>query len=296
MVAAPLTGFNPDGTVNLAIIPRYAEMLKANGMTGVFINGTTGEGMSLTNEERRVVAKRWVEAANGLRVIIHVGHACQADSQELAVHALKIGADGMAEIGPIFFRPQTIEALVEYTAVTAASAPELPYYYYHMPSMNQVLFPIHEYLNLAGEVIPNLAGIKFTHDDITDFDQCIKHADGKFDMLFGRDEFLLDGLKAGAIGAVGSTYNIMSRLYLELIKAFQNNDLKRAEELQKISADICKCLHNSGGFGSGLKYIMRIIGIELGYMRRPQTNLSKHEGEELGASLEALGLFKYLNQ
>jgi len=143
LIAAPLTGYRDDGTINLDVIPPYAEMLQANGVAGVFVNGTTGEGFSLTLSERRALAERWVQAApNGFRVIIHVGHTCQAESRALVVHAADIGAAAVGEIGPIFFRPASVEALVDYCAETAAAAPNLPYYYYHMPSMNQVLFPM----------------------------------------------------------------------------------------------------------------------------------------------------------
>ena len=93
-IAAPLTGFNPDGSVNLEIIPRYAEMLNSNGITGVFVNGTTGEGLYLTLEERRVLARQWVESApEDLLVIIHVGYTSQNESQALAVPKQLVDAE-----------------------------------------------------------------------------------------------------------------------------------------------------------------------------------------------------------
>jgi N-acetylneuraminate lyase len=295
-IAAPLTGFHADGSVNLDIVPRYADMLIAAGVVGVFVNGTTGEGLSLTLEERRALASQWVKAASGnLRVIVHVGHTCQRDSQSLAVHAADIGAHCVAEIGPVFFRPASIEALVEYAAATAACVPDLPYYYYHIPCMNQVLFPMAGFLELADTAIPNLAGIKYTHDDFQDCKACMACGDGKYDILFGRDEFLIQGLEAGARGAVGSTYNVMVPLYLELVKSFQAGDLERAQQLQEISAVTCRILQDTGGFGSGLKAVMRKMGFDLGGMRRPQLNLSGDKVRRLASDLEDAGIFKYLN-
>lgn len=97
-IAAPLTGYNPDGTVNLDIIPRYAKMLSENGVAGVFVNGTTGEGMSLTFEERQELALCWVNTAPpDLKVIIHVGYTNQTESQAHAIHANEIGADCIGE-------------------------------------------------------------------------------------------------------------------------------------------------------------------------------------------------------
>lgn len=297
LIAAPLTGYYPDGSVNLDAPARYAKMLHANGVAGAFVNGTTGEGMSLTVKERRDLAECWVDAApDGFRVIIHVGHICQTESQDMAAHAMEIGAYGIGEMGPVFFRPSNVEALVDYAAVTAASAPETPYYYYHMPSMNQVLFPMVEFLDIASSAIPNLAGIKYTYEDLADYGRCVAFDGGKYDILFGRDEILFDGLKLGAQGAVGSTYNAIAGLYHDLRKAFHAGDLDEARRLQSISADTCRILYETGCFGSALKAVMRTIGLDLGGMRRPQLNLSDGAVKQLETSLQQTGVLEYLNE
>jgi len=253
--------------------------------------------MSLTIDERKSLAEQWVESApEGFRIIIHVGHTCQKDSRILAVHAAEIGAAAVGEIGPVFFKPYTVEALVDYTAATAAAVPDLPYYYYHMPAMNNVLFPMIEFLRIADSAIPNLAGIKYTHNDIADYEQCVKFLDGKYNIFFGRDEFLIEGLKAGAIGAVGSTFNIMGALYHQLVKSFREGDFEEAQRLQAVSSDTCKLLYETGGFGSALKAVMRMIGIELGGMRRPQVNLSNDKIKKLESSLKESDVFKFLNK
>ena len=60
LIAAPMTGFNPDGSVNLDIVKSYASMLNTNGISGVFVNGTTGQGLTLSVEERNALAEYWV--------------------------------------------------------------------------------------------------------------------------------------------------------------------------------------------------------------------------------------------
>jgi N-acetylneuraminate lyase len=263
----------------------------------VFVNGTTGEGPSLTFEERKALAGRWVESTLGeMRVIVHVGYIDHASSQALAKHAAEIGADGIGEIGPPKLNSDYIEALVEYTAKTAAASPELPYYYYHMPSVNNLYFSMTEFLTLAGKTIPNLAGIKYTHSDIAEFKQCVDYLNGKYDIFFGRDEHLIDGLKAGAQRALGSTYNIMAELYNQLINAFYSGDLETASRLQDISADTCRLLYESGSFGFGLKTILRKIGLDLGGVRQPLINLSQKEVGNLEAALQNTGITSYLNK
>ena len=296
LIAASLTGFHPDGSVNLECIPAYAAMLHRNGVVGVFVNGTTGEGASLTFDARRALAEKWVESApKDLLVIIHVGYADPETSQALAIHAADIGAAAIGEIGPMQNRPGNVQKLVEYASATAVSVPRLPYYYYHMPSINGLSFPMIEFLQCADDMIPNLAGIKYTHDDIDDYQRCKEFMNSKYDILFGRDEYLIDGLKAGAIGAVGSTYNILAPLYNELIKAFCAGDIQTVQRLQKISADTCRFLYETGSFGAGLKTVMRMIGPELGGMRPPQQNLSKESTEKLENYVKESGLLNFLN-
>jgi len=297
LVAASLTGFYPDGSINLECIPAYAAMLHRNGIKGVFVNGTTGEGASLMFDERRVLAEKWVESApEDLLVIIHVGYADQTTSLALATHAVDIGAHAIGEIGPTQNCPDSVQTLLEYVAATAASAPRLPYYYYHMPSVNGLSFPMIEFLQRADDMIPNLAGIKYTHDDIGDYQRCKEFRNGKYNILFGRDEYLIEGLKAGAKSAVGSTYNIMAPLYHQLVRAYYTGDMKTAQHLQKISADSCRFLYKTGSFVAGLKTAMRMIGPDLGGMRSAQKNLSKESTEKLEHYVKKSGLVDFLNR
>lgn len=297
LVAASLTGFHPDGSVNLEIIPAYADMLSKNGAAGVFVNGTTGEGDKLTFNERRALAEKWVSSApRELRVIIHVGYTDSEISLALAVHAADIGADAIGEIGPKENRIDDVSKLADYTAKTASVVPHLPYYYYHMPSVNSLFFPMIEFLQKVDDIIPNLNGIKFTHNDINDYQNCIEFQDNKYDILFGRDEYLLDGLKVGAKGAVGSTYNVFTPLYNELIKAYRLGDYQVAQQLQKMSADCCQFIYSTGNFGAGLKTIMRMIGFDLGKMRHPRLQISSQSKEELETYIKESGLMDFLNR
>src|SRR5205807_2595704 len=100
------------------------------------------------------------------------GHPSLPESRALAAHAQKIGAFAFAAVGPTFFRASNVEQLVEYNVQVAAGAPDLPFYYYHMPAMAGADVPIFDFLKLASKRIPNLAGIKFTHENLMDYSRC----------------------------------------------------------------------------------------------------------------------------
>jgi len=298
LISAPFTAMNPDCSVNLEVIERQAKFLDNNGVEGAFICGTTGESMSLTTRERTDIAARWADVApDGLKVIVHVGDTCLEDCKTLAAHSQEIGAWGIGAMAPCFFRPNDVGDLVDFSAQIAASAPSLPFYYYHMPSMTHVNFPMISFLEQASDKIPNLAGIKYTYEDLMDFQLCLGFEDGRFDILYGRDETLICGLSLGVCGAVGSTYNFASPLYNKLIEAFESGDLAGARKLQKKAVDLIQLiLHSPGSFHAVCKSIMTMLGIDCGPVRSPLANITPIQYETLKTELEGNGFFKYGSQ
>jgi len=296
LMAAPFTPINDDGSVNLEMIEKLAGSLIDNGVRGAFICGTTGEGMSLTVEERMRVAERWVEVArDDLVIIVHVGHTCLSDCKALAAHAQRIGAHAVSTSAPSFFKPSNVEDLVSFCAQVASAAPETPFYYYHIPSMTGVNLPVVEFLKLGAERIPNLEGVKFTHEDLMDFGLCVDLYDGRFNMLFGRDEILLPALSLGAAGAVGTTYNFAAPLYQGIIKAFDSGDMISARREQVRAQKMVSILLKYGGLPAG-KAIMRMIGLDCGGVRPPLRDLSKGERDDLAAELQQIGFFDYCSK
>ncbi|MEG2850003.1 MAG: dihydrodipicolinate synthase family protein, partial [Bacteroidales bacterium] len=115
LIDAPFTPFYENGDVNLEPIEQYAHMLKANGLKGVFINGSSGEGYMLTPEERMMLAEKWVAVSpKDFKIIVHVGSCCVKESKALAEHAQKIGAWGIGAMAPPFPKIGRIEELAEY--------------------------------------------------------------------------------------------------------------------------------------------------------------------------------------
>ncbi len=296
-VAAPLTAFHADGSVNLDIVPAYASFLHTNGVVGAFVNGTTGEGLSLTLGERLALAEQWVQAApTGFKVIVHVSHTCTLSKEELSRHAVRIGADGIGEMGPLFYRPGTVEDLVHHSALTAAQVPDMPYYYYHIPSMSGVCFAMVDFLRAAAPRIPNLTGIKYTHEDLVDYKQCRAFREQQYDILYGRDETFLCALALGGQGAVGSTYNIMAPLYVRLRQAFAGGALAEAARLQQVSMCIIEALVETTCFNAALKEVMKLIGLNLGGVRSPLKDLDQEALTRLQRRLKEHDFQTYMNK
>jgi N-acetylneuraminate lyase len=298
LIAAPFTAFHADGEVNLNLIEKQAESLHRNGVQGVFVCGTTGEGHSLTVAERIEIAQRWVEvAAKDLKIIIHVGHNAIAECKTLASHTQQIGVCGIGVMAPFFFKPQSVAELVTFCQEVAGAAPELPFYYYHIPCMTGVNFPMISFLETAADQIPNLAGIKYTYEDLMDFEQCLRFENGRFDMLFGRDEMLLSALALGTRGAVGSTYNFAAPLYPEMIQAFDAGDWDKARNLQHKAVELIQLLAKvSPAFLPAAKAVMKLLGIDCGPVRPPLSNLTQEQLNTLQEKLQKIGFFEYASK
>ena len=279
LIAAPFTPMHTDGSLNLSVIPAYYELLKENGVNGAFINGSTGEGVSLTLHEKKQVAEAWAHCTKNdidFKVMPLVGGTCIADCIDLAKHARGIGLYAVAFTSPFYFKPANVEMLAACCIAIAEAVPEIPFYYYHIPVLTGVEFPMIGLLQALDGKLKNFAGIKYTHEDFMDFQSCLNFADGKYDMLWGRDENMLSALAVGAKGAVGSTFNYAAPLYYNLIDAFNNNDLELARSLQQKSIDMIRLLGKYGGISVGKAY-MKLTGLNCGEFRLPVKNMSAAE-------------------
>ena len=285
LIAASYTPMDVDGRVNVSCVDAMAQTLAGDGVVGVFPCGTTGEFSSLTLEERRALCEAWVAAApDGFRVIQHVGSTCLADAVGLAQHANAAGVDGIASIGPYFFKPVSLSALVEFCAEVAAAAPALPFYYYHLPVFTGIQVSMPEFLETAKSRIPNFAGIKFSEENGVDLARCVALDNGAFEVFFGCDELLLTALSLGCRAAVGSTYGFMAPLYNELIRAFDSGDSDTARRYQLGAIEIVELLKGYGGHRA-MKACMRFRGVDCGPVRPPLEPLSATELATLEAEI-----------
>lgn len=298
LINAPFTPFDSKGEVNLEPIGAYAKMLQKNGLVGVFINGSSGEGYMLTVEERMKLAEKWMEVSpKGFKVIVHVGATCVKDSNKLAQHAQQIGAFGTGAMASPFPKAGRVEELAKYCEEIASGAPDLPFYFYHIPALSGVFLPMLPFLETVDGRISNFAGIKYTFESIYEYNQCMLYKDGKFDMLHGQDETILPALAmGGAKGGIGGTTNYNGRELVGIIDAWNRGDLETAREKQNFSQDVINVIVNYRGNIVGGKRIMKLIGLDLGQNRTPFRNMTDAEEAAMKRELEAISFFERCNR
>lgn len=297
LIPAVFTPMHSDGSLNLELVPRITEYLLANKIGALYVCGATGEGPSLTAIERKAVAEAYVQAAAGrIPVIVQVGHNSLFQARRLAEHAAAIGAEAISAVPPHFFKMHSIEALVDSLALISAGAPDLPLYYYHIPRLTAVEIDLLGLLRLASQRLPLLEGVKYSNFKIYELQACAEFEDGRYSMLFGSDEMLLSGLAGGAKGAVGTTYNFAAPLYLRIMEAFLDGDIRSAQKYQSLSVKMVNTLNRYATAATNLppmKTMMQFIGLDCGPLRLPLPTLNGQQVTALRSDMEAIGFFAW---
>lgn len=292
IIAATFTPMTENGDIDLDRIPGYIDHLLSRGVDGFYVCGSTGEGVSMSDEERRLVAEAFIQAVGGRKpVVVQVGHNSIREACALAAHAAAAGATAISATPPSYFKINTVAQLSDCIAEIAGAAPGIPFYYYHIPAVTGVNVDMPDFLSHAGQRIANLAGVKFTSPAIWEYQCCVELENGRFDCLYGHDEMLLPSLAVGAIGAVGSTYNIAPEIYRQILSAFDADDLQECRRLQAQANGMIRLLLRAGGLPA-MKWIMGPCGYDCGPVRKPLAVLSSSQKEDLLKGVQALGILQ----
>ena len=295
LIAATYAPMHADCSLNLEIIQSYGQFLKSNKVAGAFVNGSTGDFVSLSIDERKRIIEAWsIHRPKDFYLTNHVGHTNLKEAQELAAHSENI-VDAICALPPYYFKPKTLDSLLFYCSEIAKSAPSVPFYYYHIPELTGVDFPMIEFLEIALNTIPNFAGIKYSHYNPTDFEKCIHFNQGSQNILFGVDEKLVSSLPLGAKGWVGSTYNHLAPHYYEIISLFKNGKIEEAKSLQLKAVFFVETLDELCGFNGAGKSFMRLFGLDMGPSRFPHKTMTEDQLTKAVQILDEHGVSKYLN-
>lgn len=284
--AATPTPFDPRGRLNLEVVPEQAARLRADDADGAFITGTTGEFPSLSADERHQMIDAWAQARpEGFGLAVHVGSSDPRLAAELAAHAERAGADFIASVASYYGEPD-IDASVRQLAHVAAAAPATPMCYYHIPSMTGLSYRVSDVLTRALPEIPTLQGVKFTDDDLIEFETAGTMGPD-LRMYFGRDELLPASLSFGATAFIGSLYNGLTPLARQVVVAFEAGEHERAFALHRPFREIAAVSGHHGGLGF-VKELMNRLGPDTGAPRIPWGALGQSDLATADALLPSL--------
>lgn len=265
---AMLTPTMADGRPALPECERLVNLFARQRLGGIYLVGSTGQWPLFTLDERKAIAERVVSAAAGrLPVMVHVGAATTADAVALAEHAERIGAAAVSAVGPIYY-PYSADAVFEYyRQIGAASA--LPLFAYHLSGVNAMNLAPREYAERL-LAIPTAAGMKITDHDLYPFGLIHTFAGDRLQLFSGADEVMCQAVLSGAVGAIGTFYNVWGPACAAARQATAAGDIDAGRafmlRLQTAIADVL----GSGGIWTFLRAAMRLkYGIDVGRPRPP---------------------------
>lgn len=292
LCAAPLTPFDRNGHVDTSRIGDYVKLLQQQSVSGAFVNGTTGEGLSLTVAERKKLAEAWVEASKGRLdlLIVHITAASVVDTRELAAHAEGLNVDAISILPPFYYRCPSDEHLIRYIEEVSKAAPNTPIIYYHIPSFTHVDVRMSDFLPKAKRRVPALCGAKYSCTDMSDLAGFLR-ADkaGSTKIFFGYEELLLAAFAMGVTAAIGGTFTFQGHIAKRVIDLYEKGDFVEARMQQGKVKHGLDALCKHGHFVASLKAAAsKVTGLNFGEPRAPIFPLSDDEAQHLVEEIRGL--------
>jgi 4-hydroxy-tetrahydrodipicolinate synthase len=288
VVCPVITPFDERDDIDFECCRRVVDFLITNGIHGVMIAGTTGEGPLLSTAERKQLCEHVVDyVSDRIPVIAHTGCLGTAESIELTRHASSAGATAAAVVAPFFFTFDD-DSLFDHFIAIAEAVPDFPIFLYSIPgnAKNDISPMLLE--RLLREA-PNIAGIKSSNPDMIRLQQYIDLGGEDFLTFCGVDSLMLPAMVLGAKGQVSGNANVFPEVFCELHQAFSAGDMEHAKSLQRTINQMDLAFKN-GITPAFYKTGLELRGISTCRVRAPMRELTTDEAEQLVQQLSALKL------
>jgi len=288
ILPALLTPFDEDGKLNARVLEQLLARLYAADVHGVYLCGSTGEGMLQPAAQRKLVTEIAVKnSPPDKQIIVHVGANTTAEAIELASHAAQVGAHAISSLPPLVGGYSFTEIKTFYEQLAAAS--QLPLLLYYFPEVSPAIKSAEQILELCA--IPNVIGLKFTDYDLYTM---LRLKQQGATIFYGRDEMLTAGLLFGADGGIGSFYNVIPELFMTVWYETRENHHDAALGTQELINEIITITCRYPLFPA-LKTILGWTGIDCGPCLAPRrARLGEAEETNLRAELQRAELYELL--
>ena len=273
VIPAMITSFNKDESINKEGIRKTINYLISEKVNGLYITGSTGETFLMSQDEKKQVIEIIVEEVNGrVPVIAHIGSIGTKITTELGQYAEKVGVDALSALPPFYYGFSNDEIFNYYKDISNAT--NLPITIYNISHAH--LMDLDMLKRLAA--IKNVKGVKYTAPTHFNFNKIKKEVGENFKIYSGMDEMSLSGLISGADGIIGSFYNLMPEMFVDIHAKVKEGNINAAKKIQeKINIIILYALSKSGY--PFIKMGLNWLGVDSGYVRKPFTTFIDKEIE-----------------
>lgn len=281
------SAYDDNGNISKERAKELTQYYIEKGVKGLYVGGSSGEGVLQSEQERKDMLEAVMEVAKGkLTIIAHIGANSTVESVRLAKHAESVGVDAISSIPCVYYRfsPLAIKRHWE----EMINATNLPFIIYHIPQTTRFNLP----LSLFNEMAKNekVIGIKCSSESTFELEQFKtngqKVKNGEFLVFNGPDEQFIAGRSIGADAGIGGTYGVMPELFIKMHELVENAEMKKALELQRVVNDIIKDLLSGPSLYGVCKYILELRGIKTGSPRMPMLPIETEEQKELCKNID----------
>ncbi|MDI9219013.1 MULTISPECIES: dihydrodipicolinate synthase family protein [Clostridium] len=269
--------YDDNGEISPESVRKLTEFYIKKGVKGIYVNGSSGECIYLSVEERKLILENVMLVGKGkLTVIAHVACNNTKDSVELAKHAESLDVDAIAAIPPIYFKLPEY-AIADYWNAMSNAAPNTDFIIYNIPQLAGVALTQGLYSEMRKN--PRVIGVKNSSMPVQDIQMFCAAGGDDYIVFNGPDEQFISGRAIGAEGGIGGTYGVMPELFLKLNDLVIENRIEEAKKLQydinEIIYKMCSCHGNMYGV---IKEILRINeDLDIGSVREPLVALSNED-------------------
>ncbi|GGG79627.1 N-acetylneuraminate lyase [Parapedobacter pyrenivorans] len=272
---AMFTPVTDDGEPAIDQLEALTDLLIGQGLDGLYILGSTGQGVLFTEAQRKQVAERVLSVTAGrVPVMVQVGALTSAESVRLAQHAEDAGADAVSSVGPIYFTGNSATALEHYRQIAAATA--LPFFPYQLG--NNTMGDIPSFIDQLLEM-PNVTGMKLTTGQLLEISTINLHAGERLRLFSGADELMCHASLCGTCGAIGTFYNLWGEVCQQVLSDFQNGNFERGKafmlEFQRIILFVLPNIWTFLRKAMLLKY-----GVDIGATKAPLGTMQQEWADE----------------
>jgi 4-hydroxy-tetrahydrodipicolinate synthase len=286
LITAMVTPFDSDGRVELGAAQKIAAWLLDNGSEGLVVTGTTGEGPTLSDQEKAAVWRAVVEAVGDRgSVIAGSGTNDTAHSIHLTQQAEKAGCDAALVVTPYYNRPPQSGLLAHFQAVARATA--LPILVYDIPARTGRKIEHVTLLTLAET--PNIVGVKDAAGDVQGAARLVAQAPEGFEVYCGNDADTLPWLSVGAVGVISVASHVAGTKMAEMMGVYWAGDPERARRLNAELIGIYDVMNVTAN-PIPVKAAMELVGHPAGPPRLPLPEATSGEVARIREALRSAGL------
>ena len=271
------TPFNGRGELNPTGAKKLARCYQQLGVDGLYVAGSTGEGLMLHIEERKELLEAIVEeVGDEMTVFAHIGAIATRDSVELARHAASVQAAAISSIPRVYYGLSEAEIKANWLAIIEST--ELPFIIYNIPGTTGYNLSYELFQEMVA--LEQVYGIKNTTLDASQIMKFRHLAGEQFVIFNGPDEQYLAGRVMGANGGIGGTYGSMPELFVSMERAIRAKHLDKAQKIQAAINKIISEMYALSSLCGAAKEIIRIRFTDIGSPRLPQAPLTEEDKKE----------------